>query len=319
MSAKHIIRISIALLITAVGVIFILLDLTEILGASQNASRFIEKIGIALTVAGVVSLFHEILLRRLEMDETARFISNYLKKKMDQEADSNIQKTVSHICNGLRENPIIPTGLHMVAEKRKKWKGYYSWVLDHGQTKLFFAGRSVLHRIDQDLYERDKRTAEAAIFRRLSEGATFRIMILDPRSELIPRLAKEEGQKEEELLHDIMISLGICKRLYELIRSSSTHSDAFLDIRFYDHVPYFAYHRDGDLSVVGFYFHASVGHSYGAYELVDPKSKRLFEHHFTELSARADDSVLVCKYPHLQNPKFDDELMEKFLKSIITK
>ena len=316
MIKKRAVRIVIAILISAVGIIFVLLDIAGIFGQSQNLSALAGKIGLSLLVAGIVSLFHETLLGKLELDETTEKLVAILREEHLKEAEMNAENTALCVCEKLRKSPIGITGIRLVSSVRKGWKGYYLWAINKAPEELFFAGRSVLHRIDQDFKSREIGSAEALLARRLREGSRIRIMILSPESDLIPRLAKEERQTPEQLLSDIATSLGVCKRLYKLLLDQPPKRVASLDIRFYDEVPYFAYHRVDDDLVVGFYFQDALGHSSAAYELVDQETKKFFDGHFSQLFQRAEESVLLKVPAHRQSPDFNEALMDKYVEII---
>lgn len=316
MIKKRAVRIVIAILISSVGIILVLIDIANIFGQLRNFSLLAGKIGLSLLVAGVVSLFHETLLGKLELDETTEKLAAIVHEEHEKEAQLHAKNTASCVCEKLREIPLGITGIRLVSSVRKGWKGYYLWALNNAPEEMFFAGRSVLHRIDQDFKSREIGNAEDILARRLREGSRIRIMILSPTSDLIPRLAKEEKQTPEQLLSDIAISLGVCKRLYKLLLEQPPKRVASLDIRFYDEVPYFAYHRVDDDLIIGFYFQDSLGYSSAAYELVDKETKKFFDGHFSQLFQRAEQSVLLKVPAHRQAPDFNEELMDKFVGTI---
>jgi hypothetical protein len=78
-------------------------------------------------------------------------------------------------------------------------------VLEQRPQDLFFAGRSVLHRIDADIRARTGATAVDVILRRLKERSRVYILFLDPRIDIIARLADEEGQTLSAMLGDLFV------------------------------------------------------------------------------------------------------------------
>ncbi|MCP4113559.1 MAG: hypothetical protein GY749_49885, partial [Desulfobacteraceae bacterium] len=248
-------RLLFSILLIPIGAVMILLE------TQGTTGDLLSKLGLAFIVAGVVSTFHEGIIRRLEGNEAACAVANEVHDR-------------------LKETPLSAIGIRLVSSVRKGYSGYYLWSLDDSSKEMFFAGRSVLHRIDADFRERTISTAEQLIARRLSEGATFKIMFLDPMSDLIPRLAKEEGQTEEQLLSDVATSLGVCRNLYNILQKEKLPSKANLDIRIFDEIPYFAYHCVGDNVIIGFYFSSALGHASAAYDVVDRQTKEFFGEHF---------------------------------------
>lgn len=127
------------------------------------------------------------------------------------------------------------------------------------------------------------------------EGSKITILFLDPRADMLERLAREEGESTATLLSNIAISMGICHRLTTRLRRDHLHIPAGgrLTIRLYDHIPYFAYHRQNNRVIVGFYFLTAEGSSSAAYEVIDEKTKRVFEDHFLRIRADATEGTLV--------------------------
>ena len=221
----------------------------------------------------------------------------------------------------LCERPPSMTGLRLITEVRRNFRGYYDWVNENGSQDLFFAGRSVLHRIDADIHARTESSAEAIILRRLREGSKIRIDFLDPRSDIIDRLAQEEGETPAALLGNIATSLGICRRLGELVRAHylSLPAGAVLSVRVYDRMPYFAYHKQDNDVLVGFYFQSLLGSSSAAYELVDETTKRTFSEHFVRIHADAASTTMVEFDGAAGRPLFNNELFNELRKQLSAK
>jgi hypothetical protein len=184
--------------------------------------------------------------------------------------------------------------------------------------ELFFAGRSVLHRIDADIRKRTKTFAEDVLLRRLTEGSKIKILFLDPRTSILDRLAKEEGQRARDMLADIATSLGICRRLHALLEEQydKLQPGAQLGIRVYDRVPYFAYHKQDDIVLVGFYFRSTIGSTSAAYEPVDDVTKRVFGDHFVQIYGDAVESALLEFDGARGRAVFDVDLFDALSRSI---
>lgn len=288
------IRVLFSLLLIPTGSVMILLNIG---GASGN---LISNVGLALIVAGVVSSFHEIVLRRLEGDETAENVADKVHDK-------------------IKKAPLSAIGIRLVSPVRKGYAGYYLWAIDTTPQEMFFAGRSVLHRIDADFRVRDIGFAEEIIARRLKERSNLKVLLLDARSEMIARLAREEGQTAEQLMSDLATSIGICQRLYEILQKKILPPTARLEILIFDEIPYFAYHRVDSQVIVGFYFSSAVGHSSAAFEVVDPQTKNFFDQHFQSIYGRACSNYIIRTNPHSGKIELNNILIMDIRKLLIEK
>jgi len=198
------------------------------------------------------------------------------KNLLDQiclELDARIPKSMS------------ASGLRLLKGHRRGRDDFYYWAVETGAEDLFFAGRSVLHRIDYDLQFRRVGSAEDAIMRRLSDGCSITILFLDPRIDILRRLADEEEEDVHSLLENIARSLGTCFRLAESLKQGDlkNNTKGKLLVGVYDHSPYFSYHKDGDRVIVGFYFLTMRGGDSEAYEVEGEDAKKRFESHFTHI------------------------------------
>jgi hypothetical protein len=292
---NHVIRLLFSILLVFVG--FSL----SLLSSQFGWPRVVSDIGLAIMIAGIATTFHEAVIRRLEGEETATIVAQKVQE-------------------GLREAPLSASGIRLLSPIRKGYAGYYQWAITSHNQDLFFAGRSVLHRIDADFRSTSRLlgTAEERIAKRLCEGCSMRILFLDPRSDLIGRLATEEGQTREQLLGDIATSLGICERLFEKIQHLSLHHSTTLAVNIFDEMPYFAYHKVEDQVIVGFYFSSILGHSSAAFEVVDPQTKEFFGQHFNSIMARAGSAYILRTNPHTGRPEMNSALLAR-LREMLTK
>ena len=289
MTTNKVLRIVFSILLIFVGAVLILLGVTGTIGG------LLSNIGLALIVAGIVAVFEETVLSRLEQGESAKLVAEEVYQR-------------------LYHSPLQSVGIRLVSSIRKEYDGYYHWAICTDPQTLFFAGRSVLHRIDSNFRSRFLGNAEDVIARRLGQGAKLTVMFLDPASDLIARLAHEEGQEPDQLLCDIATSIGICERLYALIKDKEfPHSE--LDVRLYDEVPYFAYHRVDEDVTLGFYFSSALGHTSGAYEVVDQKTKDFFEGHF--LSIRSRGNVLLQIPEHRNKASLNKKVLAQARKVLV--
>jgi len=261
MSRGKILRLTFSLTLLLLGIVFVL---WEMIIRPSLFGELISKLGLSCIVTGIVTLFRELAILRLETEETGEDIATRVHKRISDECD-----------------------LLMVTDKRLGFSGYYTWVSITDPQDLFFAGRSVLHSIDRDIKKiYPQSSAEEIMARKLKEKSNINIMFLDPKSNIIDRLAKEEGQQKKDMLSNIAASLGICERLYELIKNNKSENLGELNISVYNEVPYFAYHKEDNKVYVGFYFSTHLGSTTAAFSVENDQTKRLFEQHFTSIFSR---------------------------------
>ncbi len=291
MTQNHVIRLLFSLLLIPIGAVLILLEV------DGKGGELLSKLGLAFTVAGIASSFHEGILRRLEGRETARKVADEVQSRLEAA-------------------PLSATGIRLLSPVRKGYAGYYLWAVDNGPEELFFAGRSVLHRIDADFRSRSLGGAESVFARRIAEGANVKILFVDPRSDIIPRLAREEGQEPEELLSDVATSIGVCVRLFAELRNRELPPGSSLDVLVFDQIPYFSYHSVGDNVIVGFYFSSTLGYSSAAFEVVDIQTKEFFAEHFRSIFSRAADRYILRTSPHSGAIELNRALIDDLKKPI---
>jgi hypothetical protein len=291
---------------------------SEVLNWPMIVNAFIRDVGLLLSAVMAGTLLHEKLLRDEMMKDIFKNLDERLKERIPDCVDNAnlISKTVHQLFS---ETPPELKGIKLINDTRRNFAGYYSWVIEQKQQNLFFAGRSVLHRIDADIRSRTDVNAETIILRKLKEGSQLTILFLDPRIDIIDRLANEEGQTPELLLGDIATSLGICKRLFSLLNDNFRQlpNNAGLSIRIYDRVPYFAYHKQGDYIIVGFYFLSGLGSTSAAYELLDKRTKDFFSDHFIRIYSEA--SSVVDFDGGRGRPKFNEKLFKELYSVLETR
>ncbi len=282
-------------ILALIGIVIVLVIGPE---PSSPLGQLGNSLGFGFIISGMASVFRESFIIKTETDETADAIA---KRTLEM----------------MQETPVGTKGLRMVAEERRGFDGYYSWVTAMGHQELFFAGRSVLHRISSDLGLRELGCAEKALAKKLDDGCSVTILFLDPRSDLIERLAKEEGQTKRQLLSDIAFSLGVCSRLYELVKEKKWRPPAELHIRVYDEVPNFAFHQENEKFLVGFYFARAIGSTSAAFEVIDPETRKFFKDHFDTICFRANNAHLLEISPHTPIAAFNSRFFNVLYKSLV--
>lgn len=258
----------------AFSVILFLIGLVLILFSMLNLDTYFallsEKIGLAFLVAGTVDLFRSLFQWRQE------------KSEIEAAIDDSISKALS--CRA---------GLCLITPKRRGFSGYYTWAVSRARQDLFFAGRSVLHRIQSDLVSRKLGECEEIIYRKVREGSKLKILFLDPEFKLLKKLAEDEHQSEEQMIEDIANSLGITLRIKDYIEHEKCTILGSLQIRVYSDIPYFAYHREDDNVIVGFYFHTNLGCDTCGFEINDKNTVNYFEEHFVNIFSKSTPILTV--------------------------
>ncbi|MCC6698753.1 MAG: hypothetical protein IT365_24225 [Candidatus Hydrogenedentes bacterium] len=305
--------------LVAYGLVFsgLALILLSVLGAEvwhwpEWVVHFIRDVGLLLAAVMAGTILHEKLLR----DEMVTSFIHELDEKLDRLRED----TAYEVHKLFSEHPPRMTGIRQLGEVRRNFSGYYKWVNEQRSQDLFFAGRSVLHRIDADIRSRTGASAADVILRRLKEGSKINVLFLDPRIDIIGRLADEEGQTLNAMLGDIAKSLVICRKLAELLDKhyQELPPGAALSVRVYDRIPYFAYHRQDTEVIVGFYFDSAKGSSSAAYELVDEETQQTFEEHFVRILSKAASNTIVEFDGARGRPTCNLELIEQLETSINT-
>lgn len=307
---KQIYVVAFALLSAGLALIFVSIIGRELRHWPESFTAFARDVGLLLAAVMGATILHEELLR----EEMFEQWSDDLEQQLDQKVPK-LHQTATETANAVHhlfcEHPPQMTGLRLMTKVRRNSAAYYSWVIEQQPQELFFAGRSVLHRIDADIRARMGSSAEDVIFRRLMEGSRITILLLDPRIDFLKRLAEEEGEPWQSLLGNVATSIGVCKRLYALLEREMPPPGARLTIRIYDEIPYFAYHQQDKEVVIGFYFRSLLGSSSAAYEVLDEVTKNTFKDHFVKIGAAASGTYLIEFDGARGEATFNDGLFEE--------
>lgn len=295
MRRNKLIRLLFSVILVFAGALAIVVE------AAGKTAALLTEAGQALLVAGIFSIF----------------MDNLIESDRREDRRSLCKEIALEVHTLLSRKPVEFAGLHCVAPVREAFEGYSTWAENHDTLEHFFAGRSVLHRIDADYQNKGLGSAEQVIATRLREGASFQILFLDvTASDLIERLADEEGQRPEEMRADLAYSIGVVTRLQKLLVSEQLHPEANLAIRVSRENPWFAYHRVDDEVVVGFYFAGPMGHRSAAYEAVDTITRELFNSHFAAAWLRAEEATLLDVNSHRHRIRMNIGLLEDLKSSL---
>lgn len=300
---KAVLRILAGIVMLLMGVIVSLIadGATGVLGVLG------QSLGIALIITGAVSVFQESVLVPLKKTET--------QDRFDK-LSSETKEGFENILNVLGKDD---TGLQILCNERAGFKGYHKWMLETKPQELFFAGRSVLHRIEKDFKERNFVSVSEAFIHKMKNGTTIRILFLNPNWELIDQIAVQEGRNSaKELYADLNISLRVVKSLWDTLQKQEEPLTGSLEVRLFANISHYAYHcvketSSNDLEMlVGFYFAERLGWQSALFEVKDPSTQSLFERHFAILFDSAEQ-LLVYPGGRVDLAQFNSPLYEKSL------
>jgi hypothetical protein len=314
--AKGSFLVTYALFFTGLVLVLISVIVSEVKELAHIIVVFIRDLGVLLSAAMAGTIVYEKFLRGEMVSNIGKELDRKLESRVPpmEESAENTARAVHALFTNY---PPQMTGIKLLNSFRRNYHKYYDWVNNQEVQELFFAGRSVLHRIDADVRTRSLAAAEDILFRKLKEGSKIKILFLDPRANILERLANEEGQRLESMLGDIATSLGICKRLSNLLKEKYKRlpANSELDIRIYDCIPYFAFHKQDEQVILGFYFPSmGLGSSSPAYEIIDDKTRQVFSGHFEHILAQAVSGSLVGFSGARGEPNFYEDLFDELCK-----
>ena len=291
-----------SLLMVAIGIIMVLV-------AREWPKTWLESavtnLGLAVLIAGTVNYVHEKLFIRTQSEELEEGVAGRVQRQLQPDLKSveSLVERKSEELEGLIDRQV--RGLRWLTDNRRDCPDYYTWPFAHGTKDLFFAGISVLHRMDTGLREHGIRSLEEALVRKLQEGTDIRILFLDPRSDLIRRIADDEDREKEEILGDIATTVGICRRLYLLLEQLEEKPRASLFVGMHDRSPCFSYHKEDEKVIVGLYIPTRPKRQNSAFEALDPHTMELFRQYVDHIQSEATP-LLTVDGTISGNPTFRD-------------
>jgi len=256
------IRVLLAIVLLLAGVTLSLLAA----GASGTIAIFAQNLGLGLIVTGCLSVFAEVVTSPGVIDELRRQIDRLV---------------------GVLAKP----GLRIVARKRRGEPRYYTWVLENEAQEAFFAGHSILHRVDEDFRSRGLLPVQDALRKKISEGSKIHILFLDPTWDFLGDVGRAGGQEPQKLKRDLARTLEICKQLWVALRD--TNFPGMLEIRTCQAMVQYAFHhvacgpRHTDEMLIGFYFADRPGTETPLFETDDEEVRKCFTAHFNTIFEHA--------------------------------
>lgn len=280
--------------LTGIALILTSVLASETWGWALWLTSFLRDVGLLLSAIMAGTVLYEKLLR----DEMLELVDRRLEARIPQSvtlADQVARRTRQEFC----DHPPEESGIRLISRYRRGYEGYYRWIHEEEPQELMFAGRSILHRIEASVQSNSAGSVEKVILQKLRQGSQITILFVDPMTDILARLAAEEGQPRRTMLRDLATSVAISRRIADLVEQNRTNLPvkARLTICIYDRVPYFAYHKHKTEKqaevLVGFYFLTKKGQESAAYKVLDDFTANLFEDHFTALLAGRGCKTLV--------------------------
>lgn len=241
-------------------------------GNSTSLGILARSLGLSFIVAGTVSLFHEVFLLRVEEVEMQEGFDRILEL-------------------------IAKPGIRMITQQRQGYPGYYQWILEKEPQELFFAGHSVLHRVQADFTDRGLIPVEQALKQQLLGSSKIRILFLDPTWDFIDNVARAEKQPPSTLRRHLAITLGICQKLWKSIENERLTGE--IEIRTCTELVQYAFHhvicreKGESEMLVGFYFAGRLGTKSPLLLIKDEQIQEFFATHFRVVFDRAK-TLLIC-------------------------
>lgn len=241
-------------------------------GVSTPLGILARSMGLSFVVAGAVSLFHEVFILRIP--------------------ETEIQEGFDRILELLAK-----PGIRMITSQRQGYSGYYQWILEKEPQELFFAGHSVLHRVQADFTDRRLIPVEQALKQQLLGSSRIRILFLDPTWDFIDNIANAEKQPPSTLRRHLAITLGICQKLWKSIEHERLIGE--IEIRVCSELVQYAFHhvicreKGESEMLVGFYFAGRLGTKSPLFLIENEQIQEFFATHFKVVFDGAK-TLLIC-------------------------
>jgi len=237
-----------------------------------KVAMFGNSLGLALIVSGLVLLYEEI---------------------MDIKVGPRYKEYFDEILSRL------PPGLRKIVDERRDYTKYQEWVGIKEKCDLFFAGHSVLNRIQADFAALPIKTVESAVIRKLKNGSVIKILFLDPSWEYVEEIVASQNQHPNEFYHHLRETLNVVKAIAKTLENKPSLPGE-LEIKMCRSDLRYSYHRikcveSGEVDMlVGFYFASMVGIRSPLFRVETKDIQAYFNNHFKEIfEARQTKSLFV--------------------------
>ena len=321
-------RLFACIVMFVIGMLLLIFCVDGIVNNNQSdlGKRIGGAIGISFIVTGIMSFFNEVFLKKSETVELSNKLVQKLSKSDDVynkmidkivHSDEISKKMIDKLATSDQlQKYETNNGILLKSMHRANFAGYREW-LYHEPTQIVIVGRAVLPRIQSDATTYFKKTAEQIIASKFFEGADIQILFFDPLSEIIPKIAAEEGRPPAMIYSDIGEAIGICAKLYMELRNGFPKNGSYrktkLVIGMYDEVHQFAYQKHvyndqiDNHTYLGFYLGNSAGFDTPVFEIVDSSIQNLFASYVTAIKK----TDLLTFLPNDPAPRLDLDLYKK--------
>jgi len=262
----------------------------------------IEHAAASLIIVGIVAWIFE----------------TYFRHEMLTQVEGKFQKQFNEFCYNLQENvnKRVNPGIVEIATKRDNHKSYTKWISSESED-VFFAGRAVLARINKNLESSNLSGVVPTLIEKYKTGSRIRIVTFDPRSDLIKRIADDETRSYEEILNDIVESIGLVYLLYEESKKIDfKNEDGSIIIVLYDLINDFSYQevkrREGsnkaNQMLFGMYYNYQAGYNTPLYEVLDPQTKKFFSTYIKKIYDVNHPCRWLLRIENGKRPSFNKDL-----------
>lgn len=222
-------------------------------------------------------------------------------KKLIRDTTDKINTSVNgyhenvNVAYEIKTNEIIThlpsESMVMVDPERKHFNGYHRWILTKDPLDIFFAGHSVLHRVDEDFSMLNLPKCEEALYMKVGHSSKIKILLIDPTWDFIEDIANAENQSIKDISEHLSITLKIIGNLYGLFETRKTKLNGSIEIKTCRNITQYAYHRvintykskEHPEIFIGFYFQDTVGSNTPLFKVENKSIVDFFEAHFLHI------------------------------------
>ena len=243
---------------------------------SGTIAGLVQGLSISFIITGVVTVFQEFVLLPLQKDETRRQVD-----RIAISLDENFNRVFT-----LMRGP----GIEMLSPERRGNMRYYTWFLEHSPQQMYFAGHSILHRIQADFTDQGFVPVYEAFRQKAEEGSKIQILFLDPTWNFIEKIAEGQKQDPNDLRRDLCTTLGICKKLWQNLEANRYSGE--IEIHTCSELNQYAIHnvicreKSENEMLVGFYFAGKLGMRSPLFLIGSQQIQEIFIEHFNSVFDR---------------------------------
>lgn len=300
-----ILRVFFSLLMITIGMIITL-------RFSIAEDELFNRMGLAVIITGVASLFHEIAIRSTEQVELMDQFSKRSREILRSELKCHIIK---------------------VRDQRHGFEGYSHWLIKRPQN-IYLSGRAVLNRMNNDRPIIEAGGIVKSLVEKFQSGSNINILFLDPRVGYLNMIAQSEQRNEVDVLGDIGKSIGLTVELYQKlgeVEFEPNASHVTFNVHLFDQPNHIAYHKvtdndetlhpEGCNTYIGFYLGRNVTPTYPVFRVTDSSVDKYFFDQFRAIFDRsADENYWLLKFDEDNSkPDFNCRLYNEIYKFYVDK